>query len=113
MIILFLLFIPSICFSQTGVTTTIKTDALVQTTYQVLLEKAVDHVITDTGKLTALNLLLNDKTYYYGLCKANIDDITGQILLNYKTSLENDVRKKETGRNYTAYINYPKFKTGK
>jgi len=112
MIIILLIFLPVICFSQSTFTvTTAKLSP--PTTMQVLLDKAVNHVITDSGKITAISLLLTDNLYYKSLCGVDIDNATGQNLTNYKYCLEEDIRNRKLGRNYSAGKTFPVFKKGK
>ena len=117
MIILLLLLISSVCLAQEDVIkTTGTTDAvkLTQpTTYQVLLEKSVNPAITDSGKITAISLLLTDNQYYKSLCGVDIDVVTGQVLADYKYMLEEEIRNRKLGRNYSAGKTFPIFKVKK
>jgi len=110
--ILIFLFIPVFAFSQS--TGTITSSVLSSpTTYQILWNRVVKHIITDEGKLVALNMLLNDLDYYKSLTGVSIDEKTGQLLSNAEAYRKRVVRNKRLGRTYIDYINCPKFRIGK
>ena len=108
--LIILIFISGMAMAQEEVVeSTTTTKVLPPTTAQILLDNYVKPVITNTGKLVAINTLLNDTVYYKSLTGVDVDVKTGQELTNLKTNIEKEITNTEQGRNYSAGITYPVY----
>ena len=118
-IIIIILFMVTGLFAQDEVVESTFTDVLTPvkmvapTTYQVLLDRCVSPVVTDEGKVVALNLLLEDAVYVDSLVKCELNKEAMQSITNYKYTLDMNIRHKKLGRNYVGTLTMPVYKEKK
>lgn len=100
-LLLFLLLLP--CIASADIyspwNTLISTEMAKPTTYQVLMDD-IDKIEDKEDKLAEIIKELSK----------NPDIITGQALLNYKTSIQVDLKHERQGKNHCGYIAYPVYK---